>query len=756
MIKNNLKLCCVYGKYDTEPKIVTPESVEYLLKSEKVRKNFDLYRKTENEEYKLKLPAVLFNGVYDHEAYKADRAAGSTESARNDKYFLPSPFIGLDIDLDGAKELFEQVKEKVKSKLGCDFTEKILMAYETPSGRLRVIALRRMGTSIAEDRAYWEGIIELPCDPKCVNTSRLFFLTPKEYLFHIDSEKIFSYLANHDPNDYKSEEKVEIEKAPATHASTGNKQVSSYFAPKFGKEDLISIAKELEFVHSGGPALEGGRNNMTFDLAKYLRYLTGDDVELLAEIIPQYEVTEVAHKAAIKNAVKYCKKAPYIPLVLQRAIDRAIYFGTEEVNPQEEGVDLPPAMPKYLPESVSCFIANTPEMSRPAVAMAVFAALRCLMRGVEFVYIDNKAKEPCFMSLTIAEQSIGKGAFGDIKDVILHKVQKEDDVSRQEDEDWRTAASVMGDSFKEAPPKSPIRIIQADATNAALVQLAKRSNGYSLFTYAEEIDKMWKMLDFSEVARSAFDSEVYGQERVGAGSVSGVPQLRWSTIMATTPGTAYNKLYNETNNGLLTRLTLSTIIRKEDDWGEETPMYGDYNDDYKRAVEEFTVHLTQVPAGKFYCQNALDWAKAEKLRQIDKFKLMDAKYMLPYLWRSLLMAFWRGCMLYIMNGNQWSEEIEDFITWTLNYDLWCKMHYFGDVIEVNTKKDEGTRRDPRSLLPLLEDSFTKEDAVVMRQRVGKSIAAKDVRFMLNTWKHRGFIVEDEAGVYHKTNQIPKK
>ena len=299
--------------------------LQHLLNAARTRQNMAAYHNTGDEKYKNSLPAILFNGVFDAEAYQADTAAGKAGGIRTDEYFLPSPFIGLDIDIkdkakallqqvkekDNAKALFQQVKEKVEQKLNCSYTDHILMSYETPSGGLRVVATRRKGTSIAEDLTYWESIIELSCDSRCVNTSRLFFLVPQEYVFHLDSQKIFDLLEAHDPNDYKSEKKTENTKsAQQVCASTVKNNVSSYFAQKFSKEDLFSIARELEFVHAGGPALEGGRNNLTFDMAKYLRYLTGDDEELLAEIIPQYEVTEVAHKRAISNALKYTKNTP--------------------------------------------------------------------------------------------------------------------------------------------------------------------------------------------------------------------------------------------------------------------------------------------------------------------------------------------------------------------------------------------------------------------------------------------------------------
>jgi hypothetical protein len=118
---------------------------------------------------------------------------------------------------------------------------------------------------------------------------------------------------------------------------------------------------------------------------------------------------------------------------------------------------------------------------------------------------------------------------------------------------------------------------------------------------------------------------------------------------------------------------------------------------------------------------------------------MDAKYMLPFLWRSLLMAFWRACIIYIMQGKQWSTTIEEFATWSLNYDLWVKMHYFGQLIENLSTTNNFTTRHPKMLLPLLPETFTRDEARMMRRRIGKDTSARAVTNMLGTWVHRGFI-----------------
>ena len=307
------------------------------------------------------------------------------------------------------------------------------------------------------------------------------------------------------------------------------------------------------------------------------------------------------------------------------------------------GHEMPPPLPTSLPEGMHSILQSTPENARPAVAMAVFSALRILLSETQFRYIDNSLQEPCFMNLCIAQQASGKSAIRQPLNEILYEVQKQDMASRDLFEQWREKVAIMG-ANKEKPiePSAPIRIVQADMTNPALVKLAKRASPQSLWTYGEEIEKLYRLKGASEVIRSAYDTEVYGQERVGAGSVCDVVRLRWSFSFSTTPGTARRMLKNDIGNGTLTRLCLSTIVHDENDWLEnEIPMFGEFGEPYRKAISVYTNPLLKAK-GIIECEEAKLWAMKEKQKQIDCLKMMDAKPMLPFLWRSLQMGFWRA------------------------------------------------------------------------------------------------------------------
>jgi hypothetical protein len=103
-----------------------------------------------------------------------------------------------------------------------------------------------------------------------------------------------------------------------------------------------------------------------------------------------------------------------------------------------------------------------------------------------------------------------------------------------------------------------------------------------------------------------------------------------------------------------------------------------------------------------------------------------------------VIAFLKACILYVTHGEKWDKVMEDFVRWSLRYDLWCKMRFFGEAIE--QQEDSlayPKKRGPQNLLDLLPDIFTREEASRMRQRQG--IQSGNVKMMLDNWKKRGYI-----------------
>jgi hypothetical protein len=110
----------------------------------------------------------------------------------------------------------------------------------------------------------------------------------------------------------------------------------------------------------------------------------------------------------------------------------------------------------------------------------------------------------------------------------------------------------------------------------------------------------------------------------------------------------------------------------------------------------------------------------------------------------------------VAHGGKWSKEIAEFVRWTEQYNLWCKMLYFGQQLEKELRDEVEIQRQsgPQNLLALLPDEFSKEEYRLMRQQHGKSGNGDST---LRQWQSRGYIVFDEvSGRYCKTEEFKQK
>ena len=742
----NTYLSYVNNIYDQEPKRLTLEVLHQLIDAPQTLANLQNYRATGNEDAKKLLPAVMFNGLFSPELADAHTSAPlkpgeKPRKRREDPCFVPWPFFGIDIDADDANLLspcqqLELIKKGVESEFKLNPCEVIAMAYATPSrGSLRIIAKRTKGLTIPEEQERWNKILPIKCDAKCKNLGRLFFLTSREDLLYLNKELLFAQTP-YNPDDYPMN----------THTPEGDSQLQGDYkdSPQLmvdlnlDEDTLENIVSELELCVGGGAANVGDRNEQVFAMAGLMRQLVGPNIPLLQKIIPRYNLSPLEHLQAVTNGAK-TKQRANVPANLARAIERAT---SQKASTRVSAT--PPKMPDVLPKAMEVLIHPVPEKTRAAAAMSSFAAWRALMSGVSFHYIDNLNYEPAFFSICCAHQTEGKTATRIPSECILADVIEADRANRDKEDKWREKTAGLG-ANKDRPvaPQLPIRIVEADMTNPAFVKRAVNAQGFSLYTYAEELEKLHRLTGLSEIIRTAYDGGRYGQERVSASSVcQQVEHLRWSFNVSTTPQTARKKFKSEMLNGTLTRLSFSTILSDPDDFGDEMPVYGDFGVGYREQLKPF-VELLSKASGVIVCKEAEAWIERERHRQIDALRRKDQRYMLPFMKRSLQMGFWRAMMLYIMNGQEWSAEIEDFAAWSIDYDLWCKLFYFGDLIEQSSGETPDNSRYTTSLVTLLPQEFTREQARNMRRDIGRSTNLKDVRNMLNQWVYRGIVRYDE-------------
>ena len=67
--------------------------------------------------------------------------------------------------------------------------------------------------------------------------------------------------------------------------------------------------------------------------------------------------------------------------------------------------------------------------------------------------------------------------------------------------------------------------------------------------------------------------------------------------------------------------------------------------------------------------------------------------------RANVIAYLKAMVLFVAHGGVWDKTMEDFVRWSLKYDMWCKMRFFGEVIEeVENYGARERRRGPQNLL----------------------------------------------------------
>ena len=422
----------------------------------------------------------------------------------------------------------------------------------------------------------------------------------------------------------------------------------------------------------------------------------------------------------------------------------------------------PPPMPKKLPPLVKLLTKNVPWFYKPAVATAIFPALAAHLHGVKFRYWDNVEHEATFMNVLIGRQSIGKGSIKKPVDYIMEDIRQRDEPNRQREADWKQKNPGSKPKKDPRPTDICIQMLIDNLTDAVFNQriVDAHNNGQRyIYTIVDEIEALKKVTSKGSVdevgllIRKAFDNSDAGQERVGADSVSGIAPLRWNFNASTTPPNA-RKFFNKmVNDGTVSRLDVSTIIRNDDD--DEVPVLGIYDETFAQELKPYIDRL-EAANGLIECPQAKKLALEIRRENSDAAKLYESQAYHILSYRANVIAWLKGMVLYVAHGYKWSKEIADFVRWAEQYNLWCKMLYFGKQLEKELGEEMDIQRQsgPQNLLGLLPDEFNREQYRLMRQRQGKS---GDGESTLRSWVKRGHIIYDEAICrFCKTEEYKKK
>ena len=411
-------------------------------------------------------------------------------------------------------------------------------------------------------------------------------------------------------------------------------------------------------------------------------------------------------------------------------------------NRADEDYPDPPEMPKKLPKLVELLISRTPEIYKPAVAHAIFPPLATHLWKTRFRYIDNVEHEARLMTLLLAGTGAGKSSVNRPIDFIMEDIRLRDAENLKREKAWKDEMLRKGANKdkRKRPENLIIQEIDADMTNPAFVMRTAEAQEHFLYTSLNELDQFDALKgsgnqQFRIMCLAADPGNKYGQTRVGTMSVTERVTIRFNWNASTTIQKGQRYFSKVLTDGPISRINFCTIPERE--IGEDMPVYGTYDESYRKALRPYIENLNKV-TGLIECKEAFQLALKLKDENAEFARLSQDRTFENLSFRANVIAYLKACVLYVANGCKWEPEIDEFIRWSEQYDLYCKMRFFGDMIaKENFMAEKSSKRGPQNLLQILPDNFTAAQLLAIRLEHG--LDAKGTDMMIRQWLHRNYI-----------------
>lgn len=620
-----------------------------------------------------------------------------------------------------------------------------------------------IGMTIAEAQSAFCKLIHATEDPSCVTPERIIFITDAasqiytadDWYKHLDKEAVAAYREAYRKRGLDIDgrpmdvdfQPIESEEEKARRAANAVQYEQTYDGVPYEE-----ITKALVDLMGGAPA-HGNRNNFIYREACLLRYICNSEAAWIKQVIEIFGEDEEKAFASVESACKVAQSSE-MPQLVKQAVElaRKNYLAKQATEKAGIYADVPPQLPAKLPKLIKLLTSKVQDDFKAPVAMAVFPPLAAHLKGVSFRYIDNQVHEAAMMNLLVAPMSSGKSAVnGPINSIIEDLVQM-DKVNRQKEQEWKDEVNTMGDNKKKPvrPEDICIRIVSPDLTRAAYIQRlddAQKAGDAYLYCKMDEVDMLRKFNDPSQLIRLCWDNSEDGQERVGTKSVTARVKTRFNWNASSTIAVT-QKFFSvrEVADGAVSRLSLATIFRSE---FAPCPVVGEYDAQFKSQLAPY-IHQLNAASGFKECRKARQLIERLGSELMELAQLAYNKPYAEFAKRSLANGFRRAMVLYLANGEKWEKAIEDFIVWSVKYDLWCKMRFFGNQMQEAIDADNRSiyhASGVSNLLLFVHDTFDKAEIqeVCMVHGTKTKLAV-----LLCTWKKRGFIVKNEDGTFSKT------
>ena len=425
----------------------------------------------------------------------------------------------------------------------------------------------------------------------------------------------------------------------------------------------------------------------------------------------------------------------------------------------EDDYPAPPEMPKKLPKLVELLVSQTPDVYKPAVAHAIFPPLATHLCRTYFNYIDNVEHEATLMCCLLAGTGAGKNCVQMPINLIMEDIRKRDKDNLKREKEWKDEVTRKGANKdkRKRPENLVIQEIDADMTNPAFVMRTAEAQEHFLYTALNEIDQFDNLRGIGNqqfrIMCLAFDpGNQYGQTRVGTQSVTERVTIRFNWNASTTINKGIRYFSKVLTDGPISRINFCTIPERE--IGAEMPVYGTYDDTFRENLKPYIEHLNMA-SGTINCPEAFVLAQKLKEENADFARMSQDRVYENLSFRANVIAYLKACVLYVANGCQWESEIEEFVRWSEQYDLYCKMRFFRDaIVKAEQEGVKSSKRGPSNMLQLLPNEFSYQQAEQLRSDLG--LDTKGTRRMIATWVFRKYIVKVEAGELYRKLCFLKK
>ncbi|MBQ4387087.1 MAG: hypothetical protein II822_05755 [Prevotella sp.] len=762
-----------YQKNFTNPTLPVDEAQFFaLVRATQWNENIDKYRETGEASLKRKLPAFIFQAMFDETLSKN----GKVGRWRKQSATRLTGLVVMDVDhIEEPKAVYDAwLKVHDFKAMG------IVLIYITPSGRgLKIVfkADAAKGNLIDNQHAMAE-VLGVEVDESCKDASRMSFICKESDILYIDKE-LFTY-----ENKEFSERYTALYRDGHSQATREDKQpqnisLTSHHSPLTSKitwrgYDVQSII-DARYGEKLPCAADSNRHNESLKLATdLLLMLDGDKAAVqrvvesqswVKEIIDERDenVAQTVASAAECVAQKEKKYASSLPSkAMQEAIQKATgktFLEITKAQAQTAMTLKDDNMAQWLwdwgaqiEELFEYFpilrdICKGLKKNQYPAALIVSGAFemtlmtRCTYR---FYHRPEELRRLNSSALIIGDPASGKSFATRLFKLLAAPIVAADKIGRDAINAYREQMRTKG-ANKEKPkkPKVVVRVHPARTSNAQFIQdmvnAVETVDGEEMhlhmLTFDTELDntvtvqKGGSWIDKQSLELKAFHNEEDGQAYSNMDSILQDFNVYWNYVYTGTP-IALKKKVNEQNfgSGLATRLTCIPLPATNFEMMSRESAV-DYESDARiKAWAEKLDRMKGELSVQKIVDELYDWTArrmadaAENDSRADEMLLKRCAYHgLNYAAPFIVMRHWDKMK---QDGDYWCGTFEtDDIDWRLaelivNMQFACQRHYFGAMAEAyfdNKLKDASVNVQRRAKtfegFARLPQQFTNDDVM---------------------------------------------